>query len=316
MQQSQPRGSQSSGNDNRNQSSGNDNRNQSRGRPGGGGHSGNRQGGGRSGPQRRPFRPPSSLANEVVNYSSRRVANLSKVVIFLLAVFGGGLLTIAGVFAIQLASGVEGVIWQQFALALGFAAGFFLVLASNSVLFTEANVVVPANLYNVSLGKGFLNLFLFWLLAWIGNYIGVILVVALLKFAGVTLEGATIMTTLVDKNLTPGTLGFFSLIVSGILANWVFGVTTMYSGYQRASFGKIVALFLAVSILLFTHLQLFPISMVILGLTTLGHEPTVSWLPTLVNHLIPVSIGNLIGAAFLVALPLVMQTARKVQRNA
>lgn len=315
MQQSQPRGSQSSGNDNRNQSSGNDNRNQSRGRPGGQG--GNRQGGGRSGPQqRRPFRPPSSLANEVVNYSSRRIGNLSKAVIFLLAVFGGGLLTIAGVFAIQLATGVEGAVWQQFALALGFAAGFFLVLASNSVLFTEANVVVPANLYNVSLGKGFLNLFLFWLLAWIGNYIGVILVVALLKFAGVTLEGATIMTTLVDKNLTAGTAGIFSLVVSGILANWVFGVTTMYSGYQRAIFGKIAALFLAVSIILFTHLQLFPISMVILGLTTLGQEPTVSWLPTVVNHLIPVSIGNLIGAAFLVALPLVMQTVRKVHRNA
>ena len=315
MQQSQPRGSQSSA-DNRNQSSGNDNRNQSRGgRPGG--NNNNRQGGGRSGPQqRRPFRPPSSLANEVVNYSSRRVGNLSKVVIFLLAVLGGGLLTIAGVFAIQLASGVEGVIWQQFALALGFAAGFFLVLASNSVLFTEANVVVPANLYNVSLGKGFLNLFLFWLLAWIGNYIGVILVVAMMKFAGVTLEGSTIMTTLVDRYLTTGTLGIFSLVISGILANWVFGVTTMYSGYQRASFSKIAALFLAVSIILFTHLQLFPISMVILGLTTLGNEPTVSWLPTVVNHLIPVSIGNLIGAAFLVALPLVMQTVRKVHRNA
>lgn len=287
-----------------------DNRNTSRGRPGG------RQQGGRSGPQqRRGFRPPSSLANEVVNYSSRRLINVSKLVIFLLSVLAGGLLTIAGVFAVQLATGVENALWQQFALALGFSAGFFLVLASNSVLFTEANVVVPANLYNVSLANGFLNLFSFWLLAWIGNYIGVIFVVWLLKVAGVSLEGASLMTTLVDKNLA-GTAGFMSLVVSGILANWVFGVTTMYTGYQRAAFGKIVALFLAVSIILFTHLQLFPISMVVLGLTTLGHEPTVSWLPTVVNHLVPVSIGNLIGGAFLVALPLVMQTIRKVPQNA
>ena len=140
-------------------------RNAPRGRVPGGSGGGNR-------PQhRRHPRPSTNIAVEIIHNGTRRIGSASKLGLYILAVLGGGLMALSAFFALQVAGAIENPLGQQIALTFGFTAGLFLVLASNSVLFTEANILVPANLYGVKIGSGFLRLFLFWIFAWLGNYV-------------------------------------------------------------------------------------------------------------------------------------------------
>lgn len=290
---------------NTDRSQGKGDRNQSRGR-GHGGH--NRP------PQRRHSRPPSNVAAEIIHGATRRIGTLPKVTLFILALLGGGLMVLAAVFGVQLASAIEHPIWQQLTLSFAFSAGIFLVMASNSVLFTEANILVPANLYGVKIGSGFLRLFIFWLVAWLGNYVGVYLTVWLLKLSGLQLNAsAAFVKTLTEQTLVLSaestSIGLIPLFISGILANWVIGISTLFAAYNRVAMGKITCLLIGVALVMLAHFQYFPINVALLGVAGLV-DAGFNNMTMLVNHLIPVSLGNLVGGAFLVSLPLLIQMKR------
>jgi formate/nitrite transporter FocA (FNT family) len=270
-------------------------------------------GGGRP-PHRRHPRPSTNIAAEIIHNGSRRIGNASYLGLFILAILGGGLMALSAVFALQIAGAIENPIWQQVALTFGFTGGLFLVLASNSVLFTEANILVPANLYGVKVGTGFLRLFLFWILAWIGNYFGVFLTVWLLKLAGTQLTAsATFVKAVTDQRLllSPNGLmwGIVPLFVSGILANWVMGIATLFATYNRVAMGKIMCLLFGIAVITLANFQFFPINVALFAVAGML-DPTVNTWHVLINHLVPVSLGNLVGGAFLVSLPLLLQIRR------
>ena len=283
-------------------------RNAPRGRGPGGSGGGNR-------PQhRRHPRPSTNIAAEIIFNGTRRIGSASKLGLMILAVLGGGLMALSAVFALQLAGAIENPMGQQIALTFGFTAGLFLVLASNSVLFTEANILVPANLYGVKVGSGFLRLFIFWILAWFGNYIGIFLTVSLLKLAGTQLTGsAAIIKTFTDQKLLISAngpmIGILPLFISGVLANWVMGIATLFATYNRVAMGKIMCLLFGVAVIIFANFQFFPINAALFAVAGLV-DPSVNTWQTLINNLIPVSLGNLVGGAFLVSLPLILQMRR------
>lgn len=282
-------------------------RNTPRGRgPGGGGSSG----GGHRPPHRRHGRPSSNIAAEIIHNGSRRIGNASRIGLFLLALLAGGLMTIAALVAVQLGGAIENPVWQQVALSFGFTAGLFLILASNSVLFTEVNILVPANLYGVKIGTGFIRLFLFWLIAWIGNFLGVFVAIGLLKLVGTDLTAqASFVKTLTDQKFLLMTSGIFPLFISGVLANWVMGIATFFATYNRVAMGKVLCLFLGVMVISVANFQYFPINAALLGVASLN-DPSLSLWHLLVNHLVPISLGNLVGGAFLVSVPLLLQVKR------
>lgn len=270
--------------------------------------------GGHRPPHRRHPRPSTNISAEIIHNGSRRIGTASKIGLLLLALLGGGLMALSAVFALQLAGAIENPLGQQIALTFGFTAGLFLVLASNSVLFTEVNILVPANLYGVKVGSGFLRLFLFWIFAWIGNYIGIVLTVGLLKLAGTELTAsATLVKTITDQrliSLSGGTmLGIVPLYVSGILANWVMGIATLFATYNRVAMGKIICLLFGVALITLANFQYFPINAALFAVAGMM-DPTVNTWQILIHHLVPISLGNLVGGAFLVSLPLLMQLKR------
>lgn len=273
-------------------------------------------GGGR--PQhRRNSRPSSNIAYEILQAGSRRIGGVSYILQLLLSLLGGGLMAVAALVAIQLAGVAENPVWQQVALAFGFTAGLFLVLASNSILFTEVNILVPSNLYGVKVGSGFIRLFVFWILAWIGNYFGVLLGVTLLIIAGThfTPSAATVplVKSLINLRLLSEPNGqFFGMVplfVSGILANWVMGIATFFATYNRVAMGKILCLFFGALVVILANLQYFPINVALFAVGQMS-DPSLSMWHIVINHLIPVSLGNLVGGAFLVSIPLLMQIRR------
>ena len=76
----------------------------------------------------------------------RRITHLHPVQVFVLAMMGGFFIGMGALVSILLASGVGTPGTQRLLEGFGFSAGFFFVILSEAVLFSEANVMMPASL--------------------------------------------------------------------------------------------------------------------------------------------------------------------------
>jgi hypothetical protein len=115
---------------------------------------------------------------EMADHGTRRLQRLSVAQILVLAMLAGGFVTVGALFSVLLATGVSSPGAQRLVEGLGFSAGFFFVILSDAVLFTEANVVLPATLLrcHVSPAARLATIARFWALAWAGNLAGAFLV--------------------------------------------------------------------------------------------------------------------------------------------
>lgn len=95
--------------------------------------------------------------------------------ILLLAIIAGGFITMGALFSVLLATQVEAEGLTRLLEGFGFSTGFFFVILSSAVLFTEANVVMPATMVHGKT-RSALHILRFWGLAWLGNLIGAILI--------------------------------------------------------------------------------------------------------------------------------------------
>lgn len=252
---------------------------------------------------------------EVVTHASRRLSHHSAFGMFLLAFFGGGLITIGAFFGMTLASTAATTAMQIFLLTIGIATGLFIVVGLNAILFTEPNVIMPSNLYNTSVGQGFGRLFQFWLIAWFGNFFGAWAFAWIIKFAtSYSPQSISFLQTFVTERLLQtahgSSMGYVETFFSAMLGNWVLGFALIYAVYNRAAVGKLFILMFTVGLVVATNLQFFPLNLAYFSILNTSSLVQQSWFDIIVNNLIPVSIGNLVGGAFFVSLPLLFQTHR------
>lgn len=73
-----------------------------------------------------------------------RIRSMSALQIMVLGIVAGGFFTMGVLFPVLLGSGVEVADAQRLLAGLGFSARFFFVILSGAVLFTEADVTLPA----------------------------------------------------------------------------------------------------------------------------------------------------------------------------
>jgi formate transporter len=93
-----------------------------------------------------------------------------------MGVMGGGFITMGALFSLLLAEGVEAEGPKRLIEGLGFSAGFFFVILSEAVLFTEANVVLPATILYRHTSTILRKISRSWALAWLGKFLGAWLV--------------------------------------------------------------------------------------------------------------------------------------------
>jgi|GEM_PF-2152201 len=92
------------------------------------------------------FLAPEYVLADMARHGSHRINTMSAAQILILGVIGGAFITAGALFSILLGAGVSSPGPQRPLEGLGFSAGFFFVILSGAVLFTEANVVMPATL--------------------------------------------------------------------------------------------------------------------------------------------------------------------------
>lgn len=247
------------------------------------------------------------VLGEMCKFGSHRLEHLSLLQVLVLGMIGGGFITMGALFSLLLAEGVEAEGPKRLIEGLGFSAGFFFVILSEAVLFTEANVVLPATILYRHTPTVLKKIGRFWSLAWLGNLAGAWLVGLLIFVAqdyppGVGDE----LVAILDKKMAFAVIGtpaaWGRAILSGILANWLVGMAAFFATMGRSIIGKYIPVLLVVSLFVSANFQHSPANMGYFSLAMpAGHGP--GWVPALLWNIVPVGIGNMIGGGLLVALP-------------
>jgi formate transporter len=237
----------------------------------------------------------------------RRIRALSPVQVFLLGVVGGAFITVGALFSVLLGAAVHTAGPQRLLEGLGFSAGFFFVILSEAVLFTEANVALPATLLRHDVDAPGRRVARFWLLAWAGNLVGAMLTGLAIHVAQRYPNDVTnLLGELVRRKMSYRAVGgageWFKLVLSGMLANWLVGMAAFFAVMGRTLFGKYIPVFLAVTLFVAANFQHSPANMGYFSLIMpSGHGP--GWGAALWWNVIPAGIGNIIGGSLFVVLP-------------
>ncbi len=273
----------------------------------------------------RDLAPPQYLTaehvlEEMAQFGSRRVNELTALQIVVLGCIGGGFITIGALLSMLLAAGVATPGLVRLLEGLGFSAGFFFVILSGAALFTEANVVLPATLLYRREQRVERRLARFWILAWAGNLLGAFVTGWAVHLAlHLPREVVDLLSLTVKSKMAfraaGGAASWGRLVVSGVLANWLVGMAAFFAVMGRTIIGKYVPVFLAVTAFVAAGFQHSPANMGYFALiTAAGGGP--GWAAALAWSIVPAGIGNILGGAFLVALPFWFAQRRGGARSA
>lgn len=256
---------------------------------------------------RAQYLPTEAVLPEMCREACWYTQDLSVGRILVLALMAGGFIALGAHFSLLLSSGVTTLGPNLLLEGLGFSTGFLLVILSRAALFSEANVILPASLLQCTWSEHLRGVLRFWVLAWVGNLAGAMLVGWLLAAVQqYPSDYHEALRVIIDKKMsfreTGGVSGWAQLIVSGMLGNWMVGVAAFFAVMGRTIIGKFVPVFLGVTLFVAANLQHSPANMGYFSLIMPTTEGP-GWATALGWNIIPAGIGNILGGALLVALP-------------
>jgi formate transporter FocA len=273
---------------------------------------------------------PADMARKAEAIGVRK-AEMNSVSMFGLAVLAGAFIALGAIFSTTVLSGsisvkdAAGAAAFSTALPYGvnrllaglvFCLGLILVVISGAELFTGNNLIVMA----WASGKVALQALLRnWVIVYLGNFVGA-LGTAILVFAGKQYLFGSGAMGLAALNIakTKVELGFVQAIALGILCNALVCLAVWMTYSARSAVDKIAVIIFPISAFVaagFEHsianMYFVPIALFIKDYAgadfwkLIGKTPadfaSITWSGFFINNLLPVTIGNIIGGAILVA---------------
>ncbi|MGG1575672.1 formate/nitrite transporter family protein [Fictibacillus sp. NRS-1165] len=223
---------------------------------------------------------------------------------FILSSLAGAFIAFGALGSVLLTMEIDTAGIMNLMAGIGFMIGYAMVFLSGSILFTEVNILLPSYIMQSKywISKKLLS---FWLICYIGNFVGALFVGFLLNFSA-SLHGDFYdhLLMFMEKKMEfthRGTWGWFQVLFSGILANWLIGAAAVLATAARDVVGKILGIALPVIIFEAGNFQHAVANMGYFSITVLeGFD--ISWYKFILLNLVPASIGNLIGGGILVSL--------------
>lgn len=211
----------------------------------------------------------------------------------ILGVFAGMFIALAGVGAT-----FGNIYGGKIAGACIFTAGLIMVVIAGSELFTGNNLMVLA-LFNrkIPISKMLKN----WLLVFIGNVLGAVLIAAMVVVSGLF---DSVQDTVIATATAKTSLGFFEAMLRGILCNFLVCIAVWMAFSAGSVSGKIMAVFFPIMLFVlcgFEH-SIANCFFIPAGMLTgaINGLPAPNLDAFLISNLLPVTIGNIIGGAILV----------------
>jgi len=196
-----------------------------------------------------------------------------------------------------------------------FPVGLVMVVFTGSELFTgNCLIIIPVLQKEIKLRKMLKS----WLIVYIGNFIGSLLIAAITVYGGTySLFNGVAAANAIFTAVTKVNLTFGSAVLRSILCNFLVCTAIWISYASKDAIGKIVALFLPVMLFVasgyehsIANMYFIPAGLLASAnpvyletyTSLFGTEglSSLTWCSMLTNNLIPTTIGNIIGGAFLV----------------
>ncbi|MDD3921286.1 MAG: formate/nitrite transporter family protein [Eubacteriales bacterium] len=252
---------------------------------------------------------PNEVAANYVGIGKKK-ATMASGKLILLGILAGMFIAFAAVGANTASSVIENAGVSKLIGALLFPAGLAMVLIAGSELFTGNNLIIITVLEKEARVTDMLRN---WLLVYIGNFIGALLVAWLvngghqLSLFSNALAGTTINTATAKATLT-----FGDAFLRGVMCNFLVCLAVWMSFASKSVGGKIAALYFPVMLFVlcgFEHsvANMYYVPAGIFALSNANYVAAatadtslLTWGNFFINNLLPVTLGNIVGGAGLV----------------
>jgi len=256
---------------------------------------------------------PAEMATRA-EYVGVRKAEAPAWTMFTLAVMAGAFIALGAVFATNTAAGSSTLPFGLAKLLTGlvFCLGLILVVVGGAELFTGNNLIVMAWASGKVTGRALLRN---WVIVYVGNFVGSF-GTALLVFWSkqYTFGGGAVGETALKIASGKAGMEFFQALALGVLCNTLVCLAVWLTFSARSTIDKIAAIIFPITAFVaagFEH-SIANMYFVPYGLLIKALDPAfvagrgldlanLTWGNFLVNNLLPVTIGNIIGGGLLVA---------------
>ena len=272
---------------------------------------------------------PAEMATRA-EYLGVRKAEMPALKMFTLSILAGAFISLGAVFATTVSAGGMAVTLPDGTAAfstglpygvtrllagLVFSLGLILVVVGGAELFTGNNLIVMAWASGKVTGRALLRN---WIIVYVGNFVSAVGTAVLMFLSkqytfGSSAVGITALKTAIAKS----DLGFGQALVLGILGNALVCLAVWLTFSARSTIDKIAAIIFPITAFVaagFEHcianMYFIPYALLVKDfdssfIASVGdkvpHLDSLTWGNFFVNNLIPVTIGNVIGGAVLVA---------------
>ncbi len=263
-------------------------------------------------------------------YLGVRKAEMPAFKMFTLAVLAGAFISLGAIFSIVVSTGTftvssaDGQMLYSIAMPYGlsrllaglvFCLGLILVIVGGAELFTGNTLIVMAWANKKVSTYALLRN---WTIVYAGNFVGAIGTVILTVLAKhYTFAAGAVGVTAIKIALSKVTLGFWPALMLGILCNALVCLAVWMTFSARNTIDKIIAILFPISAFVaagFEHsianmffipyallIQVFDSGFIATLADQITNLDQLTWSAFFWDNLIPVTIGNIIGGAVLVA---------------
>ncbi len=273
---------------------------------------------------------PAEMAKRA-EYVGVRKSETPPLTVLALAILAGAFIAMGAIFSTTIAAGSvaiktpDGAAAFSTALPYGvtrllagsvFCLGLILVVVGGAELFTGNNLIVMAWASGKVSTKALLNN---WIIVYVGNFIGSFATAILLFLSKqFTFGSGAVGLTALNIAKSKVEIGFLQAIALGILCNALVCMAVWMTFSARSTMDKIAAIIFPITAFVaagFEHsianMYFIPVALFIKDFASsdfwklIGKTPadyaSITWGTFIFNNLIPVTIGNIIGGALMVA---------------
>lgn len=248
-------------------------------------------------------------------YLGVRKAEAPRLATFTLAVLAGAFIALGAVFATTVAAGAAAVVPYgivRLLAGLVFSVGMVLVIVGGAELFTGNTLIVMAWAGRKVTTRGLLRN---WTIVYAGNFVGAIgTAILMLISRQYTFGGGAVGQVALATAVGKVGYGFAQAVALGILCNTLVCLAIWLTFSARSTIDRIAAVILPIAAFVaagFEH-SIANMYFVPIGLLIARFDPAftaasgvdvsgLTWPSFLIGNLVPVTIGNIIGGAVLVA---------------
>ena len=258
---------------------------------------------------------PKQIAENFARKSMPAKVSYGKVKTLVLAIAAGAFISFGAQASLTAMSGTDAVAFGLAKMLGGiiFAAGLMMIVFTGAELFT-GNVLIGISVLEkkIPISKLFRN----WFWVYIGNFIGAIIVAYLIHFAN-AYHGTNEVLGVLGLKVAYGkvNLTFTQALASGILCNWLVCMAVWMAAAAKDVSGKIWAILFPITafamcgyehcvanMYMITNGLLVKTSEAVIAASGFTTEQlaTLNLKTFLIDNLIPVTLGNIIGALLFV----------------